>query len=188
MKNKRGVILKDGNVIPGYDVIRSFETETDLLNFKKFLSGIDEDMGLNLNPKFQRGAVWSNHQKVAYMEHLLKGGKSGKQLYFNNPGYVMTDLDDFEVKDCVCVDGLQRITAISEFVSNEFSVFGDKKIFFKDIEDHYLASIRLDVFMGVIKTYEEIVQWYLDINTGGTNHTQDEIDKAKEELTKGGIK
>ena len=33
-------------------------------------------MGLQFNPDFQRGHVWTEGQQIAFMEFLLKGGKT----------------------------------------------------------------------------------------------------------------
>lgn len=47
----------------------------------------EETMGLLLNPDFQRGHVWTESQQIAYLEYILRGGKSGRDLYFNNPSW-----------------------------------------------------------------------------------------------------
>jgi hypothetical protein len=70
-----------------------------------------------MNPDFQRGHVWTEEQQIAYVEYLLKGGMSGRTFYFNKPSWKNKDTingyDDF-----VCVDGLQRTTAIEKFLNN----------------------------------------------------------------------
>ncbi len=33
-------------------------------------------------------------------------------------------------------------------------------------------------------TREEVLQWYIDLNTGGTDHTDEEINRVKEMLKK----
>ena len=80
-----------------------------------------KEYGLILDPPFQRGHVWTQAQQEAYVIHLLRGGLSGKDLYFNCPswhGKALTDYDEF-----VCVDGLQRITAIRKFIQNKLKNF-----------------------------------------------------------------
>lgn len=54
---------------------------------EKWLSCNEEDVGQELNPDFQRGHVWNEQQQIKYIEHVLKGGHSGRDIYFNCPGW-----------------------------------------------------------------------------------------------------
>ena len=47
-----------------------------------------EELNLQLNPDFQRGHVWSIGQQIAYIEYILRGGKSGLDFYFNHPNWM----------------------------------------------------------------------------------------------------
>lgn len=38
--------------------------------------------GLDLNPDFQRGHVWTLEQRSRFVEYLLRGGEGGKVLSF----------------------------------------------------------------------------------------------------------
>lgn len=75
--------------------------------------------GLQLEPDFQRGHVWTIDQQVQYVEYLLREGLSGRVIYFNHPGWMKDWQGDF-----VLVDGLQRLTACLRFLHNEIPVFG----------------------------------------------------------------
>ena len=48
----------------------------------------DEYYGLQLDPDFQRGHVWTENQQIAYIEYLLRGGKSARVIYC-----IVTDKD-----------------------------------------------------------------------------------------------
>lgn len=92
------------------------------MSFPYLLKWIDEnieELGLQLNPDFQRGNVWLEQQQIAYIEYLIKGGKSARIIYFNHPNWMGSFKGEF-----VCVDGLQRLTAIQKFMKNELPVFG----------------------------------------------------------------
>lgn len=130
---------------------------------------------LQLNPDFQRGHVWTEEQQIRYMEFLLKGGKSSRVIYFNKPSW-QSSMPIKKYDDFVCVDGLQRLTAIMRFLKNEIKVFDT---YYKDFEDK--LPIRYDVIFNVnnLKTKKEVLQWYIDLNIGGTAHTKEEIDKVK---------
>ena len=135
----------------------------------------DEYYQLQLNPNFQRGHVWTEEQQIAYVEFLLRGGKSAKVIYFNKPSWqnssIINDYDDF-----VCVDGLQRLTAVMRFLNNEIKVLGT---YYKDFEDKLPMGIDLIFNVNNLKTEKEVLQWYVDMNAGSTPHTNEEIERVK---------
>ena len=130
---------------------------------------------LQLNPNFQRGHVWTEEQQIKYVEYLLRGGKCARIIYLNKPswqGEISGDYDDF-----VCVDGLQRITAVLRFLNNEIKAFG---YYYREYEDKLPFRVDLLININNLKTEREVLQWYVDLNEGGTPHTQMEIDKVKQ--------
>ena len=48
----------------------------------------EREQGLQLNPDFQRGHVWTTRQQIAYIEYLMRDPVSGKEIYFNHPGAI----------------------------------------------------------------------------------------------------
>ena len=90
------------------------------------------------------------------------------------------------IGDFVCVDGLQRITSILKFLNNELYVFDN--VFLDDFDDkEYLLRMN-DVKINVnnLQTRKEVLQWYIDCNSGGTIHSDKEIDRVKNLLKKCG--
>lgn len=126
--------------------------------------------GLELNPDFQRGHVWTEEQQVAFIEYFLMGGDTGV-LYFNAPNWP----DD--CKDYVCVDGLQRITAFMKFYNNEIKAFG---MYYKEYEGRPSNWIKVNV--NNLKTRKEVLKWYIEMNSGGTPHTKEELDRVRKLL------
>ncbi|WP_196607103.1 DUF262 domain-containing protein [Pectinatus frisingensis] len=156
----------------------NYRIDVSLRYFKECISGYINS-GLQLNPDFQRGNVWTQEQQIKYMEFLIKGGKSSRLLYFNHPGWQKDFKGDF-----VCVDGLQRITAIQKFLNDELLVFGKYKL--HDFEDyiHLLLDIRVTVCINNLKTRREVLEWYIEFNSGGTIHSEQEIKRVKALLEK----
>jgi uncharacterized protein YfkK (UPF0435 family) len=169
--------------------IRKFVTplygvHSDMCYFPQWL----EENNVILNPDFQRGHVWNDIQQTKYIEHILMDGKSGRDLYFNHPGWMGNWKGDM-----VCVDGLQRITAALKFSQNKLAVFGgyfleDLKLSevkyesLEDIKRCILHKIRFTINVHDLKTEAEVIQWYLDFNSGGTPHTQEELDRVRKLL------
>lgn len=129
--------------------------------------------GVDLDPDFQRDHVWTKEQQTAYVEFVLRGGHSSRELLFNCKGWMRTFEGPF-----VLVDGKQRMTAARAFMKNEVPVFGG--MVFGDFTDQLSVggpSFRMSV--NNLKTRAEVLQWYLELNTGGTIHTSDEIEKVR---------
>ena len=131
-----------------------------------------EESRLDINPDFQRGHVWDKDKQIAYMEFMLRGGNSARIIYMNHPGWMSDYKGDF-----VLVDGKQRLTAAMAFLTNQIPVFGG--YYYKDIQGHLPVGIRLQFCINNLKTRAEVLQWYLDLNTGGVVHTTEEIEKVK---------
>lgn len=134
-----------------------------------------ETMSLQLIPDFQRGHVWTEEQQIAYVEFFLKGGKSGRDFYYN--------LND---KEYVCVDGLQRTTALTRFVDNEIKVFGQyfDEFEFNKYVAQYLPRVEftVNIYRNNLNDKKEILEWYVDMNSGGTPHSKDEIERVKRKI------
>lgn len=147
---------------------------------------------LDLDPDFQRGHVWTIKQQIAYVEYILQGGMSGREIYFNCTGWMKNWEGPF-----VIVDGKQRLHAARQFMADKLPVFGelypkpvnglfdDKgKIQYKgylrsEIEGRLSLNAGFVFCVNDLKTRAEVLKWYLEMNTGGTPHTADEIGKVK---------
>ena len=131
-----------------------------------------------INPDFQRGHVWDDNKQRAYVEFVLRGGKSSKSIYWNCDGWPSGDNGTM-----VLVDGLQRLTAVRKFMNDELKIFGGNKI--SDYDDKIdIMKARFRFHVNNLETRAEVLQWYLDINTGGVVHTGKEIEKVKKLLEK----
>jgi hypothetical protein len=160
--------------IPQYTSMGSYQVNMGLEYAVHWIEQEIKENGLQLNPDFQRGNVWTEEQQIKYIEYLLKGGKSARVIYFNQPGWMRDFQGDF-----VCVDGLQRITAVIRFIKNEIPAFG---IYYKDFEDKIPLDVDLLFNVNNLKTRKEVLQWYIEFNSGGTVHTEEEINRVKKLL------
>lgn len=130
--------------------------------------------GLDLDPDFQRGHVWSEAQQVAFVEYALRGGleSSSGVLLFN-----CADWDQKMEAPVQIVDGLQRLTAALRFLRSEIPAFGR-------LRRDYCGSLsvtgaRFEVHVNKLRTREEVLRWYLEINSGGVVHSDEEIARVK---------
>lgn len=150
------------------------ESAYDLKGFVRTIEKYIHEDELNLYPDFQRGLVWTEEQQIAYVEFLLRGGKTGTVVYLNHPGW-MTDFNPGTV-GFTCVEGVQRITALSRFCHNDLPVFGS---FLSEFEDRIPASVWLYININNLQTRKEVMQWYVDMNSGAVAHTPEEIVRVR---------
>lgn len=132
-----------------------------------------EDGLLNVCPDFQRGYVWTMEQKIRYIEFVLQGGATGRDIYTNCPDWHVGGRTDY-----VLVDGKQRLDAVLGFLNNEIPIFGGN--YRRDYTGpmrSVIAGFRWHV--NQLKTRDEVLQWYIDLNRGGTVHSDEEIDRVR---------
>jgi hypothetical protein len=167
--------------IPKFTSAGYYQVDYPLTSLVKYIDDEVREMGLQLNPEFQRGHVWTEEQQIAWLEYHLRGGKSGNTIYLNNPFWrSVREPRKGEYTDYVCVDGLQRITAVQRFVNNEIKVFGS---YFNEYEDKIrMANAIIHLNVNDLKSEKEVLQWYIDMNAGGTPHSKEEITRVKKML------
>jgi uncharacterized protein with ParB-like and HNH nuclease domain len=158
------------NEIKKLTSIGSYQINVRLDYFESVMKRYVTKYRLELNPDFQRGHVWTESQQTKYVEFLLRGGKTGRTIYFNCPRWKVSGRKDF-----VVVDGLQRLTALTRFLNNEIRAFGH-------YEKEFDGYIDADVFFNInnLQTREEVLQWYLELNSTGTPHKKGELDRVRE--------
>ena len=151
-----------------------YKINMPLNHIKKHIDDDIEDMGLDLNPNFQRAHVWDLPKRIKYMEFLLKGGESNP-IYFNHESYR---------GEYVIVDGKQRLTSILMFLDNEFPVFKEMD---SDGIGYYAREFDMipnDVIFVIndLPNRKLVLQWYLQMNEGNVAHAQEELDKVRDML------
>jgi hypothetical protein len=134
------------------------------------------EYGMDLCPDFQRGHVWTTDQQVAYVEFCLRGGQSSRVLLFNQPGIKGPG----EIGELLLVDGLQRLTSVTAFLENNLRVFGRLR---NEWEDGIrIRNQRWSIFIHELPTRAMCLEWYLQLNSGGTPHAASEIERVRELL------
>ena len=132
---------------------------------------------LDMSPDFQRPHVWNEEKQKRYVEYILRGGKYNREILFNCVGWGRKFEGPF-----VLVDGKQRIEAARKFLQNELQVFDG--LLFDDFEDEMSFEIDFVFKVNDLATRAEVLQWYIDVNSGGVVHTNEEIEKVRQLLEK----
>ena len=161
--------------IPQFNMFRGYAVDVGWGFLKKWMDMEFIHGNLDMDPDFQRGHVWTPEKRTAFVEFMLRGGDSASGIYFNCPGYMSASEDDDEF---VLVDGKQRLTSALDFLNDKVQIFGGHV--YSDFTDSLnLLRPRFRMHINNLPTRAEVLQWYLDLNTGGVVHTNDEIEKVK---------
>lgn len=130
-----------------------------------------KDQKVDLDPYFQRRHVWTEEKQKAYVEYLLKGGVQNRNILFN-----CRDWGKAFEQPIVLVDGKQRLQAVRLFLGNKLSVFGGNYLQdFEKPKGKVPRSYCLNFYVNDMETEREVLQFYLDHNSGGVAHTEEEL-------------
>ncbi len=70
--------------IPEFTRTANYAVDVEWRNLERQIQCAAEGVSsFDLNPDFQRGHVWNEAQQIAYVEFVLRGGQTGKNVYFN---------------------------------------------------------------------------------------------------------
>ena len=155
------------------------------IEFSYLESQIERNLryGLDLNPEFQRQHVWTEAQRVAYLEHILTGGETGKDILLGDTGEPGID---GKSPNFVIIDGRNRLAAIRAFVAGEIRVFagrGGRAEGWKwdelgiSLRRSHIASVRWSIVRA--SSLSNLVALYLKFNEGGTPHAAADLDRAR---------
>lgn len=147
------------------------------------LGSYERDYGLNLLPDFQRGHVWTARQQAHFIENVMRGviPTASLLIQFNCPHWDDSDYAGELPREMQIIDGLQRLTAVREFMAGRVHPFGLPIEAFAGtpFDPRLRTSYRFRVAIHTFTRRADLLQHYLDINTGGTPHSDDEIERVQ---------
>lgn len=127
---------------------------------------------IDMDPDYQRQHVWTEEQQSRYIEFVMRGGRSARDIYFNCPGWMDKFEGPFEI-----VDGKQRMEAARRFMRNDLRAFG---FLLRDFEGPFPSmDYSFNCYVNNLPTREAVLTWYLEFNSAGTVHTQEELDRVR---------
>jgi len=154
-------------------------------DLERQLANYEIEVGLDIDPDFQRGHVWTQPQQIKYVEYILKGGNLNRHIIFNCPGFLEATDKDIEGL-MLLIDGTQRLQAVRLFIANKLPVFDGlyQSDFTRRGKRLALMPQLLDFtfYVNDLETRAEVLQFYLDLNAGGVVHSDIEIDRVRELL------
>ena len=131
---------------------------------------------LELMPDFQRGHVWTEAQQLAYVEAKLSGRVPNDMIRCNCIGWGGDFRGPF-----VLVDGLQRLTAATKFLRGELRPFGHTA---QELGPRVPSDVFFLWTINALPTRAAVLQWYIELNSGGTPHSRETLDMVRELLAR----
>lgn len=155
--------------IPPFTRSSRYQVDSQWQHIREWL-GKDNEIVFDKDPDFQRDHVWTEAQQIKFIEFVLRGGKSSTDIYWNCSSWG----DGYDTP-VVLVDGKQRLRAVERFIDNEIKIFGH---YFREFEDRMPLHARFHMHVNDLKTRKEVLNWYLDLNSGGVVHTEAELNRV----------
>lgn len=167
---------------------RAYEIDVPLHRLQAWADDHHRDLesvggGIQLNPDYQRGHVWTEAQRIAYCESFLRRAAPAN-LLFNCPSFATGGprKGDLNPNLMQCVDGLQRFTALSDFAAGKFAVFGKLKASDLDNSSFDIRRYRAHVVVYGFANRADVLRLYIDLNSGGSVHSDSEIARVRQLL------
>lgn len=174
---------KYNEIVKNHIADAKYRVNVEIDDVPGLLERYKKDYDLEVSPYFQREKCWTDEQKQAYIEHLLRNGMSGRDFYFNFPNWMSFKPYKGTARNMmVCVDGQQRLDAIMSFVENKITVFDGH--FYEDFMHLDSSSSWLNIHINNFTDEKDILKWYIDLNDTGVAHTREELDRVKSLMEK----
>lgn len=129
--------------------------------------------GLNTDPDYQRGHVWTAEQSGRFIHHFFSGGETPR-LLITSPHD-----ENFEL-----LDGKQRFHAIRGFWNDQKAMLlpDGQRVYRRDCDPKSVLVVgrRLHIPFGLMRqTRKEAMRLYIKLNSFGTVHSPQEIERVK---------
>lgn len=158
------------------DVFYSNQSISGLLD-KYFHFGID------VNPEYQRGNVWTEEQKVKLIDSIFNNINIGSFVFVEKKWF--TDEHEITSEMFEILDGKQRLTAIIDYVSSKFPYKGK---YWHELSPYSQSQFENQgILVGEMKlnrkdkeyNRKQVIEQFVRLNEGGTSMDKEILYKAK---------
>ncbi len=150
----------------------SYEVHVPWTSLERTILDHTTEYGLDLNPDFQREHVWTTRQQIAYVEYMLMGGEVSKTLVFGADNWTGGKLGNYQL-----LDGKQRLEAVRAFLRDEIPAFRRTKSEF--LGKLNFTSHGFNWRVVDLRTRADVLKLYLALNSGGTPHQPEELQRVQ---------
>ena len=164
-------------------ILQEIQSSVPLCNYHVNVSIGDlihsiEQFEIDLNPEYQRGHVWSAEQERKFVGAMLENHKAIPPFWFNWTN------KKFNRSDSEIVDGKQRITALLHWLAGDIIAECPCgiSIHYSDLSEIDNRNVENYILMDwnfVQLSRKDVMKFYLRLNSGGTIHNAEELDRVK---------
>jgi hypothetical protein len=139
-----------------------------------------ESYNVDLDPDYQRGHVWTQEQQEKFVGALLESPE--------NIGPIILNFTKPHKAACEVVDGKQRLMACLRWVRGEIKAACPCGISvrYNGLDEVDKRGVGMCICLRckwVTLSRPEVMKYYLRLNSGGTVHTEAELNKVRKMLT-----
>lgn len=166
----------------------SKSVDCDISYVKPFLEALSFDTQFDMIPDYQRGNnIWNRAQQISFLENVYRGIVEKPMILVNIPFYLKSE-EQFKKENVVvtetrntCIDGLQRLTAILDFIDGKIRLFNNQ-VGYEELTTS--LTVFRNITVANFRVYQivdkkQLLQYYYDFNFGGTHHSIDERKKIE---------
>ena len=135
--------------------------------------------GVDMNPSYQRGYVWSYSDKIAFIESVFMELELGRFIFRD------ISFNDIDEPCTEIVDGKQRLQAILDFREGRLSYRGR---YYRDMNTSDIRRFN-NVTVSYCTLHEditdkEVLEIFLRVNTHGVAMEESHLETVREQLAK----
>jgi hypothetical protein len=147
---------------------RLLYSQREVASLMSMLSGF----GVDMSPEYQRELVWEPADKVRLIDSIFNQVDIGKFVFRKLP--FQSGGPSYEV-----VDGKQRLSALAEFMADQFAYRGKTWSQLSRTDRHYIDSYSIS-YAELAETYTrtEVLELFVRLNTGGKPMDPAHLDKV----------
>ena len=155
----------------------SYSDDVRMSQFNTHLDGIVARYynNTNMNPEYQREAVWDLSDKVALIDSVFNNVDIGKFTFIRLPFNPDPHSFQYEI-----LDGKQRLQALVDFVEGRFEYRGKKFQELHPMDQHHFESHSVVMTETDNLTFKQKCQYFLKLNTSGKPQSQEHMEKIRQ--------
>lgn len=135
--------------------------------------------GIDTEPEYQRGNVWSLEDKVALIDSIFNDIEIGRIVLMKR------DFSESRQNSYEIIDGKQRLTALVEFFEDRFQYKG---LFYSQMhpqDQNHFENKQLAIIETPQLSREEVLEYFVRLNTAGRPVNPDHLEKVKSMMKDG---
>lgn len=175
---KLGVYREDWDDVPIYEEDDDIFFNYQQRDMRSLLYMMCKEYGIDLEPEYQRGLVWSDEQKWSLIDSIMKNIDIGKFTIIRRP-WGKNHNKPATPKLYEMLDGKQRLTTLWEYYTGQFKYKGLRYHELHPLDRIHFKNYRISYAECEPLTDEQKYRYFLKLNTTGVPIEQEHIERVR---------